>query len=340
MLKDLETLLRAAKAAGADRVQVDTNGRLLAIAPSDFVLDIITGVRVQDPPGSPVPIGDAISAVTFAVYTGQALTVSPAPLRYPDGGTSEWADIPGVYPLPLPDFPGAARQVLPAVSTDPTRPYFHGAFLSATGEVVASNGHRLHLATVALSRGLRDRLTAVDRGGVLIGTPALKFLAKVFDRRGPSTGLHFDPIRPGRPRFIAVTSAGLAWSLTARAADGTYPDYHRAIPHDAGAPVLTATAKDLAAFCRVALLRASKPYFTVAFKLGKAFVADQEVPAGGVRIGWGREAPIRYNLKYLRDFAAAYPGHTLSLAAVSPRDPARVTADGKLAGVLMPVRVQ
>lgn len=140
------------------------------------------------------------------------------------------------------DFIRAIERVRPAISTEETRYYLNGIYLHA-GEgpwaftAVATDGHRMHIADIALP----DAQGTLD--GIIIPRAAIALLLSLASRAGG------EPIRMRVARTLERNSNSAEEVLTAsggvraefavgesrlvtRLIDGAFPDYSRVVPQD------------------------------------------------------------------------------------------------------------
>lgn len=90
-------------------------------------------------------------------------------------------------------------------STEQTRYYLNGVFLSATGHMVATDGHRIFVA----------RLPVAPAADVIIPLDTIKAALKLHNKRDPQ---------------INLTDNCLLGHIAFQPVDGTFPDWRRIIP--------------------------------------------------------------------------------------------------------------
>lgn len=138
------------------------------------------------------------------------------------------------------------KAILPFCSTEETRYYLMGAFLTRYQEagtwvtrLVATDGHKLMRHDFALGSFTGD-IPKVENGqaGVIIPRFAIAWLAK----NAPKTG--YLAIRiGGKPGSERVTVTADGFTFTTKVVDGAFPDYVRVIPSQDGALVIEGLAE-------------------------------------------------------------------------------------------------
>jgi DNA polymerase-3 subunit beta len=147
----------------------------------------------------------------------------------------------------------AMRRVSSAISAEETRYYLNGLFLHSgdlPGEIkiVATDGHRMHIASVAFP----DAVGKIPDGGVIIPRKTLSTLLKISDadKKSPiafrvvpelrrnATGDLATPINMlPRVEFVIGDTA-----IRSKLIDGTYPDYAKVIPKETPVHITFAVA--------------------------------------------------------------------------------------------------
>lgn len=242
------------------------------------------------------------------------------------------------------DLPGAALaraigRVGVAISTEETRYYLNGIFLSPdAGQVrfVATDGHRMMAVTV-------DAVWPENAPEAIVPRKFARTLEKLAAEFGEGVVSLAWSASKARAEIGPVTLLG-------KTIDGSFPDYRRVIPSVEDTPVAFDPAVLRGAVRRVALIATEK---TRAVKLTRAAdrlvldvtspdngTASEELPAdcdvsgtGGFECG--------FNAAYLGDMLEAIGGDTIELHHAAAGAPAlfrRKVPDGAL-GVLMPMRV-
>lgn len=234
--------------------------------------------------------------------------------------------------VPAHDLALALRAVAHCISTEATRYYLGGVYLHghkpagdapAHLRLVSTDGHRLALYDLPMP-------WAAD--GAILPMKAVLLLQRLLKDAGTA---EIDIAYPADGR-AGLFFTGPGWTLNCKVIDGSFPDYTRILPQDAGAYTII-------------LLAADFPKIT-----GKARVALAFDTAEGVMRWRGDdngaemsrpvltegEATIGFAAQYLAGFLAADPGASITVQGASSGDPARITtADPRFLGVLMPMRV-
>ena len=113
------------------------------------------------------------------------------------------------------------RAVAPAMSTEQIRYYLCGAFLHS-GRLVATDGHRLALKTVATN--------APPSPDVIIPAPTVLRLLPLLRGVGGPLSVRVSPSQ------IIVAVSG--WTLTSKLLEATFPDYSHVMPKRSEHPLL------------------------------------------------------------------------------------------------------
>lgn len=264
----------------------------------------------------------------------------------PAAGPGEFPEFawPGVSGAPVLHIPeGALHRLLRlcrhCVSTESTRYYLHGIFLTAhptrgTLRAVATDGHRLAVA---------DDDTPVPEswtGGIVPTRAADALLAMT-----AKTGNALVSLNAGG-RAIRAVRDGM--TVTAKTIDGTFPDYTRIVPTDEGYDnravlALSAVAGLTRAFAAMSGARRGPTFARLDPAAGRMIVADPDTEVATPATMAGDTA-IGFNARYLTDQARVTP--TMRIRWRDDRDPAFIEAADEMerAGqaafwLLMPARV-
>lgn len=242
--------VRLMRAAGTDGLRlVATDGdiwlsqTLLVTATKDEEIDIILlDVRdvcraLQQLGGWEVRMGFEQREDRFDIESG-GVHLSPPVMKGEDA--PNWPAARGLAgKAEIADWPAKLRQVAPAISTEETRYYLNGVFLTR-GETawhfIATDGHRLFRTDVALQED--EPLDFGARKGIIIPRGAVHLIAGLCRRAGVSDvymGLFYGPgpapkEGPDNP-CLAQFVIG-PFSLAVRLIDGDFPDYERVIPKE------------------------------------------------------------------------------------------------------------
>lgn len=208
------------------------------------------------------------------------------------------------------------ERVSRAVSTEETRYYLNGVYAHREGDslaLVATDGHRLVRVIRPLPEG------AGDMPGAIIPRKAVAIICRMLKSEGGDFRAWFAPARMA----LAIGR----YRLDSRLVDGTFPQYQRVIPDEAGLThSLTIDAGELLAM-------------TEGFKRGRAGTASADVlaidldearslygKAGGdgafsaelACTYSGPAARIGFNAGYLRDVATVLPSGALLMRSAGP----------------------
>lgn len=162
-----------------------------------------------------------------------------------DGGTESDAQSAHVV-IDAEEWRETLKAILPFCSTDPTRYYLQGAFLTRYQEagawvtrLVATDGHKLmrHDFTSATFSGGLPKGDYQHHAGIIIPRFAVAWLAK----HGPKEGAVEISVtgKPGCER-VTVTAGDL--TIATKVVDGSFPDYIRVIPSETGRMVIEGKA--------------------------------------------------------------------------------------------------
>ena len=181
-----------------------------------------------------------------------------------------------------------------AMAQQDVRYYLNGSYLEILGgrlRVVATDGHRLALATAPALVEAADTGVIIPRKGVLE-------LSRLLDGSAPlELAIGTNHIRAANEQF----------TFTSKLVDGKFPDYERVIPKNADKSVIGDRAELKQAFTRTAILSNEK-YRGVRLKLADdslditANNPEQEQAEEVVAVEYGgAELEIGFNVSYLLD---------------------------------------
>jgi len=227
-----------------------------------------------------------------------------------------------------------------AISTEETRYYLNGIHLHAqTAEgaallrAVATDGHRLALAEMALPEG------AADMPAVIVPRKTVAEIRRLVDDAD-------------EPVEVSVSEAKIQFKigqavLTSKLIDGSFPDYERVIPRDNDKTLSLENKVFADAVDRVATISVEKSRsikLTTADDLLTLAVNNPESGAATeeLMVTYGHEElTIGFNARYLLDVTSQIEGDTIDLILQDSASPALVkdSADAHALYVLMPLRV-
>ena len=240
------------------------------------------------------------STIEFALESGKA-TVKAGRSRF-TLSTLPAADFPavegGVGSVALSLDQALVKQLIDgtafAMAQQDVRYYLNGLYLEILGgrlRVVATDGHRLALATAPALVEAGDTGVIVPRKGVLE-------LSRLLDGEAPlELSIGTNHVRAANEQF----------TFTSKLVDGKFPDYERVIPKNADKSVIGDRAELKQAFTRTAILSNEK-YRGVRLKLSDnnlditANNPEQEQAEEVVGVQYtGTELEIGFNVSYLLD---------------------------------------
>jgi len=181
-----------------------------------------------------------------------------------------------------------------AMAQQDVRYYLNGLYLEVLGgrlRVVATDGHRLALATAP------SRVEAAD-AGVIVPRKGVLELSRLLEGETPvELAIGTNHIRAANQQF----------TFTSKLVDGKFPDYERVIPKNADKSVIGDRAELRQAFTRTAILSNEK-YRGVRLRLSKDNLditennPEQEQAEEVVAVDYaGGELEIGFNVSYLLD---------------------------------------
>ncbi|MDH4145177.1 MAG: DNA polymerase III subunit beta [Acidimicrobiia bacterium] len=297
----------------------------VAVLPARLVADI---VRSLEPGAVHLTVQDDTAAIS-AGRSEFNLRLIPAD-EFPRSAESASASAT----LPAKEFGQALRQVVPAASTDDSRPILTGVLLTAEGDglrLVATDSYRLSM------RDLHGSALLAQGQKVLLPGRALSELARLLDRA--------DEVVVRLGTRDATFEVGTA-QLTTRLIEGEFPNYKGLIPsaHPNRLTIQRETVLD--AVRRVRLLaRESTPVRLVMQPESVEIVAvTQDVGQAKESVDAtfeGTELTVAFNPEYLLAGLDVTPGDEVVLETLDVRSPAvlKSNAQSDFLYLIMPVRV-
>lgn len=238
------------------------------------------------------------------------------------------------------EFVEALRQVLPAASTDTSRPILTGVCLSTDEEgalrVVATDSYRLAART--LSSQPEFDTNGDQSKTVLLPAAPLKDFHRVLKAAGDSTATLTITDRHAR---LTVDEASLAMTLIA----GDFPSWKALVPTDQAPTVTFDRQRLMDTVARVtAPLRSDVVRIDLAS--GRASICSTGTESGGradevIDCEYdGDRMAVAYNCRYLLEGLDALTGDTCRIDHLDPTKPTILTDDDdRYLHLLMPVRV-
>jgi DNA polymerase-3 subunit beta len=225
-----------------------------------------------------------------------------------------------------------------AISMEETRYYLNGIYLHQASQseslrAVATDGHRLAQAEVALPEG------ASGMPGVIVPRKTVLELLKLIEGSEESIEIGMSTSK------IRFASAGLV--LTSKLIDGTFPDYERVIPRGNSKRMQAATAEFSAAVDRVSTISFEKSR-AVKLSLGNDRLSlvvnnpDSGSAEEEIAVTYGDDPiEIGFNARYLLDVAGQIEAEAMRFEFQDAGSPTLVKdeSDAGALYVLMPMRV-
>lgn len=217
--------------------------------------------------------------------------------------------------LDLPSFQSAIEATSPAISPEQSRFTLNGALLDISqdsAQLVATDGHRLHIAPVS---GLAE-----SSASLLIPRLALTCLANVegetVDAYSSEDYMH----------FVCGGS-----TVMARKLKGNFPEYRRVMPDLSKKSPFTVARAELSRALKAAApftdKRSSAASFTINGKLTLATKAEHPFKANIASNGWEHEeTPFTLSVDYLRDAIASVKDDRITFYLAKIQDPERAAA--------------
>lgn len=283
----------------------------------------------------------------FTLSTGTAVVKAPAlPADdYPDIGALAVADATDMALVPAAELAALFSSTLPAASSEETRHYLMGVFLTAEahgGEVlraVATDGHMLIAADMPLPDGIADMLP--PHRSTIVPREAVPHILRVLERAGAGEAqIDIDE------RRMAVRAGDVSFATLL--IDGTYPEYQRVIPE--ATEFIRASAASLAdalKLTQVVTAHAEKGSAILLDAAPQSVTLRAAFPAEGLSASERVEATcqidraIGLNPKYLAATATAMGAETLSIGFGESSGVAlllRAVPDNGRQAVVMPMR--
>ncbi|MEX2468132.1 MAG: DNA polymerase III subunit beta [Pseudohongiellaceae bacterium] len=223
-----------------------------------------------------------------------------------------------------------------AMAQQDVRYYLNGMLFEVAADylrVVATDGHRLAMETVAMS----NELTEVQQ--LILPRKGIMELARLLSDDGGEITLTFgqNHIRAQVPEY----------SFTSKLVDGKFPDYNRVLPKGGDRVVIGDCQTLRQAFVRVSILSNEK-YRGVRAMLSKdelrvvANNPEQEEAEEVVPVQYqGEPMEIGFNVSYLIDVLTTLPSKQVRMTLSDPNSSALLEAEGggEALYVVMPMRL-
>jgi DNA polymerase-3 subunit beta len=304
-----------------------------ATVPAHMLYDIVRKL----PEGAQLQLEQGPDAGRISVFAGKsrfALQALP-PEDFPDLASG---DLSNKFSIAASDLKGLIEKTRFAISTEETRYYLNGIYLhevaaGALLRAVATDGHRLAQAQIALPKG------AKGMPGIIVPRKTVLDVVKLLEGEDGEVEIALSSSK------IRFTVGNLV--LTSKLIDGTFPDYERVIPRN-NDKVLDVDTKIFAdAVDRVSTISMEKGR---AVKLniaeGKLTLTVNNPDSGSAE----EEMPVEYahdpidigfNARYLLDVASQVKSDHISFLLADAGSPTIVKdpSDDQALYVLMPMRV-
>jgi DNA polymerase III sliding clamp (beta) subunit (PCNA family) len=228
-----------------------------------------------------------------------------------------------VWPsTPLQD---ALSYVLPAVSTDPTRPHLRAVHLDGH-QMVTTDGHRMHLARLPAPLTTPLLLPAVSAATIMQ-------IAGAGDQVILAVAAHHLRVGVGR------------WQLDTKLVDGVFPPHQQVVPKRESLPTRLTVETRVLTRALSRLDRLSSVKQTVARVNGVLMLTTSDPDLGEAEVvvptisntHHGDDFVAAFDRKYLHD-AISTEGEAVELGFSAALDPLRVDLEGERMAVIMPMR--
>lgn len=304
-----------------------------ATVPAHMLYDIVRKL----PDGAQLELDQGPDGSRVSIHAGRsrfALQALP-PEDFPDLSSGEFGNS---FTLKAKDLKLLIEKTRFAISTEETRYYLNGIYLHEARDpsllrAVATDGHRLAQAQIALPEG------AAGMPGIIVPRKTVLEVVKLLDGDDGEVAISLSAAK------IRFTIGHLV--LTSKLIDGTFPDYERVIPrsHD---KVLIADTKSFAdAVDRVSTISQEKSRavklalsdgrMTLVVNNPDSGSAEEEIP-----VDYDKEPlEIGFNARYLLDVAGQITASTMRFEMQDAGSPTvvRDPEDEHALYVLMPMRV-
>jgi DNA polymerase-3 subunit beta len=275
--------------------------------------------------------------VEITVSDAYRATIRAGGVEYKLAGVSD-ADFPaapqpeGSRPVTLPAaaLAGLLSATVKATSNDDTRHHIHGLYLEAragTLRAVATDGHRLHVATAPAE---------AEFPGVILPKQVLPLLARDLEAAEGDVSLSLG-------RELEAEIAGVRYFV--RLVDAQFPDYEQVIPKKETSYAEISREALASAARRVRLCATTKSHgIKAAFEPeGRVVLTSDDPDLGEAREEVecrliGDPVTVGLNADYLTEALEACDGEEVRVGLTKAEEPVMVNAGGTTA-VIMPIRL-
>ena len=316
-----------------ETVAADTQREGAATVPAHMLYDIVRKL----PDGAQLQLDQGPDSSRVSIIAGRsrfALQALPAE-DFPDLSSGEFGN---TFAVPAASLKFLIEKTRFAISTEETRYYLNGIYLHQAKQAdslraVATDGHRLAQAQVALPTG------ADGMPGVIVPRKTVLEIVKLIE------GVDGDVEVALSSSKIRFTAGNLV--LTSKLIDGTFPDYERVIPRNNTKMLVTDASEFAAAVDRVSTISLEK---SRAVKLslgdGRLTLVVNNPDSGSAEEELAVEydhdpIEIGFNSRYLLDVAGQITAETIRFEFQDAGSPTLVKdpKDEQSLYVLMPMRV-
>lgn len=362
-------------------LRANTDGLMVAATDMDRRIEIDVACRVEAPGAAAVPgrlLYDAVRSLPDGAEI--RIRLDPAGDRVAVVAGRSRFRLPI---LPVEEFPAfetpdagpfeiAARDLLRlldrthyAMSNEEVRYYLNGVYLHAAPDwtpgsspgaaqerrlrAVATNGHVLARADVPLPE-------AADAMPPAIVPRQMVEILRDWLKAAPGDAAAAVTVTDRLIRVKApwLGQGELGATVSSKLIDGSFPDYQRVIPTGDGTTRVIASADDLVAAARRAVIAANAEKDGRAVKLAIALAGNRAEIRVSASSAIGAEAEsavdadldgealeVGFNASYLAETVSALACDTVAIATNGPGDPARFEnpADDSVLAIVMPMRV-
>ena len=316
-----------------ETVAAETSREGAATVPAHMLYDIVRKL----PDGAQLQLDQGPDSSRVSITAGRsrfALQALPAE-DFPDLSSGEFGN---TFAVPATALKFLIEKTRFAISTEETRYYLNGIYLHQAKQAdslraVATDGHRLAQAQVALPTG------ADGMPGVIVPRKTVLEIVKLIEGDDGDVEIALSSSK------IRFKSGNLI--LTSKLIDGTFPDYERVIPRNNTKMLVTDAAEFAAAVDRVSTISLEK---SRAVKLslndGKLSLVVNNPDSGSAEeelmVEYAHDPiEIGFNSRYLLDVAGQITAETIRFEFQDSGSPTLVKdpKDDQSLYVLMPMRV-
>lgn len=317
---------------------------------------------IKDMPSFDYEAGDAgfpkmgsMPAGLKLAFGKRMVKLDSAKLQRMDYGKREFKSIgEGGIQFDVPRLVQGLEYIAPAISNDQTRFHLNGVLFAPNGDLVSTDGHRLHVYNYVndggetpqffVSGGMAlNKACEPIRVDTILPQQHVKMLLAAIKATGGGMVYACHGTQDGsRHLQFIVDGNGLSFKITAKLIESNFPPYHNVIPkkHEARAIVNAAEFSEAAALVHKMLDSETRG---VEFRLngrlhlrGGGVSESIEAPYTGEGFEYGE---IGCNGSYIVDAASKLPGENCTVEFGKALEPITITQKGGFLAVVMPMRV-